>query len=64
MNEWREATRIDPKYAPPYANLGEALESKGDRQGAITAYEKFLELVPGAPNAGEVRKRLAALKGA
>ncbi len=63
ITEWREATRIDPKYAPPYANLGEALESKGDKSGASKAYEKFLELVPGAPNADEVRQRLAALKG-
>jgi Flp pilus assembly protein TadD len=62
--EWREATRIDPKYAPPYANLGEALESKGDKAGARKAYEKFLELVPGAPQAGEVAKRLTALKDA
>jgi regulator of sirC expression with transglutaminase-like and TPR domain len=40
------------------------LESKGDKPGAVAAYEKFLELVPGAPNAEEVRKRLTALKGA
>jgi Flp pilus assembly protein TadD len=64
ITEWREATRIDPKYAPPYANLGEALENKGDKSGAVTSYEKFLELVPSAPNAAEVRQRLAALKGA
>jgi tetratricopeptide (TPR) repeat protein len=60
--EWREAARLDPQYAPPHANLGEALESKGDAQGAIAAYEKFLSLAPNAPNADEVQKRLGVLQ--
>ena len=61
--EWREATRIDPQYPAPFGNLGEALATKGDTKGAMTAYERFLELVPSdAPASAEVRQQLEKLK--
>ena len=62
IQAWQDAVKIDPDYSPPYGNLGEALTRKGDTKGAITAYEQFLEVDPEAPNADQVRGRLAALK--
>ena len=35
---------VTPKIAPAWRRLGELLEAKGDKQQAIEAYERFIEL--------------------
>ena len=52
------ALRIDPAYAPAYFYRGQVLyDLKGDRDGAVAAWEKFVEVSP----AGEDRDRVAKM---
>jgi tetratricopeptide (TPR) repeat protein len=53
-----EATKWDGTLAEAYLRLGEAKEKQHDKKGAAEAYAKYLEIVPDAKDAAEVRKRL------
>jgi tetratricopeptide (TPR) repeat protein len=46
MAEFREALRLDSKYAMAHNNLGWALQAKGDRVGAIAEYREAIHLDP------------------
>ena len=52
------SARLDPGFAPIYIHLGEIAETIGNRDAAIMAYQKFLEL---NPNNTSIRKRLDTL---
>ncbi len=43
-------------------NLGRALESTGDEEGAVDAYERYLEAMPDADNRAHVEGRLRSLR--
>lgn len=43
-------------------NLGRALDAMGDRNGAIDAYERYLEADPASTRRGEVSARVEALR--
>jgi len=43
-------------------NLGRALESTGDEEGAVDAYERYLEAMPDADNRAHVEGRLTSLR--
>jgi Flp pilus assembly protein TadD len=51
--------------APPMAwsGLGQAYELVGDRDNAIEAYRKFVELRPNLPEAERLRRRIRFLGG-
>jgi tetratricopeptide (TPR) repeat protein len=52
------ALKIDPAYAPAYFYRGQVLHDlKGDRDGAVAAWEKFVEVSP----PGEDRDRVAGM---
>jgi tetratricopeptide (TPR) repeat protein len=53
-----EATKWDGTLAEAYLRLGEAREKQHDKKGAADAYAKYLEIVPDAKDAAEVKKRL------
>jgi tetratricopeptide (TPR) repeat protein len=58
-----------PRIAPAWRRLGELLEAKGDRQGAIEAYQRFLEFWREAdpelqPIVRQVRTRVDRLRRA
>jgi tetratricopeptide (TPR) repeat protein len=53
-----------PESAEAHRHLGEALEKQGDAAGASAAYEKALELNPGAGAARQGLDRLAASRAA
>jgi Flp pilus assembly protein TadD len=55
--ELEETTRLDPRRGIAYANIGEVLWARGDRAGAIAAYERFLQL-----NTDARRERIAEEK--
>jgi tetratricopeptide (TPR) repeat protein len=55
---FEKAIEIDPKSGIDYANIGSNLRDKGDREGAITMYEKALSLDPAIEFARDGLKRL------
>ena len=40
--QFKRAVALEPLYASPYVDLGSALQSAGDKIGAVDAYSKFL----------------------
>jgi len=52
IDEFREATQLQPDYGDAYHNLGVALAKTGDLSGAITAWTKAERLDPGATSLG------------
>ena len=57
----RRAVELDTFHEIPLAEhvLGSVLAAKGDREGAIQHWQKYLEMAPNAADAAEVRKRIA-----
>jgi superkiller protein 3 len=56
--EYRKAVELDPKNADARFNLGIALETINDLEGARDAFEKLLELEPDYKGAQEHYDRL------
>ena len=57
----RRGVELDTFHEIPLAErvLGSVLAAKGDREGAIQHWQKYLEMSPKAEDAAEVRKRIA-----
>jgi tetratricopeptide (TPR) repeat protein len=55
VKAFQKAVAIDPSYAVAHRELGYALVKQGDFKGAVTQFNKYLELLPKAPDAGEIR---------
>ena len=60
---YQMALHLDAKFGAAHRNLAQAFEEKGDRLLAAQAYDRYLLLVPGAPDASEVRAAIARLRG-
>ena len=63
VSRYDEATKWNDGNAEAWLRLGEAQEKKSNAKAAREAYEKYLEIAPTAKDAGEIKKRLAKLKG-
>ena len=48
---YREAVKLEPGKALYHRNLGDALQKKGDLDGAIAAYREAIKLKPDYPEA-------------
>jgi hypothetical protein len=59
---FRKNVEAHPESFNVFDSLGEALAVKGDKKGAIEAYEKALSLAKDAPNQQRIRDVLARLK--
>ena len=59
---YREATKWNPALGDAWLRLGEASEKQKDTKAAKEAYAKYLEVVPDAKNAPELRKKLEKWK--
>jgi len=59
----RKAVELDSEHELPRAEylLGSVLAARGDRAGAVDHWNKYLKLLPKAPDAPEVRQRIADL---
>lgn len=64
IERFLEAIHFKPGFARPMQLLGRAYEKKGFLPEAIEWYAKYLETLPGAPDAGKIRKRLEKLRKA
>lgn len=62
IERFQEAIRHKPNFAKAHRLLGEASEKNGDKQQAIEAFTKYLEILPSADDAGKIRKRITKLK--
>ncbi len=60
---YKMALRLDARFGAAHRNLGQAFEEKGDVVMAAQAYDRYLLLMPGAPDAVEVRDKIAKLRG-
>ncbi len=58
---YKDATCWDPSSAEAFLKLGEAEEKLHNYDKAHEAYQKYLEIVPDAKNAGDIKKKLARL---
>ena len=60
-DQLRQAASLDPANSDLAFQLARAQESVGANDDAVTEYCRFLALAPSAPEAAEVRERLAGL---
>jgi len=60
----RRATELDNSHEIPRAELllGSVLIAKGDRAGALEHFRKYLQIVPKAPDAVQIKKAIAQLE--
>ncbi len=60
----RRATDLDNDHEVPRAELllGTVLIAKDDRAGALEHFRKYVEIVPKAPDAEQVRRAIAELE--
>nr|WP_255216195.1 DUF4388 domain-containing protein [Pseudenhygromyxa sp. WMMC2535] len=58
----RRATLSDPEYAAAFNSLAGLLEATGDKEGALGAYENYLELEPEGRYANVAKTRVRALE--
>lgn len=61
--ELNTAIRLDPNRDIAYANIGEVERARGNRTGAIAAYQRFLRLNRDPRRARIARDKLRALQG-
>jgi Flp pilus assembly protein TadD len=55
VKAFTKAVELDASYAVAHRELGYALVKQGDFKGAVVHFNKYLELAPKAPDAGEIR---------
>ena len=60
---FRKAIEIDSSYADAHRELARALMGIQDFDGAVSHFEEYLRLKPGAPDAREIQDNIALLKG-
>jgi tetratricopeptide (TPR) repeat protein len=62
----RRATELDHAHEIPRAELllASTLVAKGDRAGALQHFKKYLEIVPKAADAEQVKRAVAQLEAA
>jgi len=61
IERFKESIGYKPNFALPHRLLGEAYEKKGAKGQAVKYYQKYLEILPHAEDAGKVRKRIEKL---
>ena len=66
IEDWSEAVRLKPDFALAFSNRGLARRVKGDIQGAISDFQKYLDLGGGVRGGDqlEVEKAIRDLRKA
>jgi cytochrome c-type biogenesis protein CcmH/NrfG len=57
-----EASNYQPTVAMPWKLLGEAYERKHEYAKAVDSYNKYLQLLPHAPDAAKIKKTISELE--
>jgi beta-barrel assembly-enhancing protease len=61
LESYERSVALEPGYAAPYRQLGLLHFQAGDSAGARTAFARYLELAPEAPDAPRIKEYLAVL---
>src|SRR5579863_10543555 len=59
IDRFVEASNYQPTLAMPWKLLGEAYGKKGEYAKAVESYNKYLQVLPHAPDAAKIRKNIA-----
>ncbi len=62
LSRYQEAVNTDPYYADGYLGLGKTYEKIGLKHKALTAYQKYLDLLPSAKQAEEAKSVRRAIE--
>jgi hypothetical protein len=62
IDRFIEASNYQPSLAAPWRFLGEAYEKKHEYAKAIESYNKYLEILPRAPDAAKIKKSISDLE--
>jgi tetratricopeptide (TPR) repeat protein len=61
ISRFEDAIRLRANFAKPRLLLAEAYEKKGDKSEAIRYYKEYLKVLPDAPDAKKVQKKIEKL---
>ena len=61
IDRFLDAIQRRPNFAKPRLLLGKAYEKKHDNESAVKYYKEYLQVLPGAPDAKEVHKKIEKL---
>ena len=61
IDRFLDAIQRRPNFAKPRLLLGKAYEKKHDNESAVKYYKEYLKVLPGAPDAKEVQKKIDKL---
>ena len=61
IDRFLDAIQERPNFAKPRLLLGRAYEKKHDNESAVKYYKEYLKVLPGAPDAKEVQKKIEKL---
>jgi tetratricopeptide (TPR) repeat protein len=65
LEEYKRALKFNPRHANAYRNTGVVLANDLHRNAeAAKAFEKYLEIYPGAPDAAQIQVQIQSLKAA
>jgi regulator of sirC expression with transglutaminase-like and TPR domain len=59
LASYKRVLQVNPGYSAAWRNMGLVYEKLGDRPAARAAFQKYLQLVPEAPDAAGIRARLS-----
>jgi tetratricopeptide (TPR) repeat protein len=62
IDRFVEASNYQPTLAMPWKLLGEAYEKKREYAKAVESYNKYLQILPHAPDAAKIKKTISDLE--
>ena len=62
IDRFVEASNYQPTLAMPWKLLGEAYEKKREYTKAVESYNKYLQILPHAPDAVKIKKSISDLE--
>jgi tetratricopeptide (TPR) repeat protein len=61
IDRFQDAIRHKPNFALPHKLIGEAYEKKKEYEKAVEFYGKYLDILPQAEDAADIRKKIESL---
>jgi tetratricopeptide (TPR) repeat protein len=61
IGRFQDAIRLRPNFAKPRLLIAEIYEKKGDKSEAVHYYKEYLQVLPDAPDAAKVKKKIEKL---